>query len=180
MNKYIASLLIGTVLLSACALAPKPGNFPDSSSGHPLNSISVSNQSVLEYAGNFGELSLEEQKNELLHVNQALALNKGDIKSRMKAALIYSLPDSRLRDTVKAQNLLDDLLKEKNLDSERRILASILRDCITETNKLAQKGRDEQKRADSAQQKNEALQQMLNDLKNIEKVMVDRDQGTRK
>jgi hypothetical protein len=83
--------------------------------------------------------------------------------------------------------LLDDLLKEKTLDNERRILATLLRDYLIETNKLAQKMRDEQKRADGSQQKldalqqkNDALQQMLDDLKNIEKTMVDRDQGIRK
>ncbi len=212
MNKYISLLLAGAaLLLDACALSPKTGDSAtgDSATGKTASSgavrvienAAISDQSLLEYASSFVGLSADAQKKELMQINQAIADNKSDLKNRMKAAMIYALPNSRLRDTVKAQNLLDDLLREKTLDNERKILATLLRDHVVEINKLAQKTRDEQKRADSSQlkldalqlkldalqqkldalqQKNDALQQMLDDLKNIEKTMVDRDQGTKK
>jgi hypothetical protein len=105
----------------------------------------------------------------------------------MKAAIIYAIPASRLRDVNKAQVLLDELIRDKTLDKRRKTLAIILKDYISENsksvdesnkllienNKLSQKVRDEQKRADN-------LQQTLDDLKTIEKTMVDRELGVRK
>ena len=188
MNKYCVLLLtVAALLLNACAGTPKTGNTASSGAVRVIESTTISDQSLLEYASSFVGLSADAQKKELIQINQAIAQNKSDLKNRMKAAMIYALPNSRLRDTAKAQNLLDDLLREKTLDSERKILATLLRDYIIEANKLAQKVRDEQKRADSSQQKldalqqkNDALQQMLNDLKNIETTMVDREQGIKK
>lgn len=193
MNKYSALLLAcAALLLNTCALSPKTGdtatgNTASGGAVRVIESTTISDQSLLEYAGSFVGLSADAQKKELTQINQAIAQNKSDLKNRMKAAMIYALPNSRLRDTAKAQNLLDDLLREKTLDNERKVLATLLRDHIIEINKLTQKARDEQKRADSSQQKldalqqkNDALQQMLDDLKNIEKTMVDRDQGIRK
>jgi hypothetical protein len=188
MNKIYSVLLLvcAALLLDACAVFPKTADTA-SSNVRIIDNAPISNQSLLEYAGSFVELSADAQKKELVQVNQAIAQNKNDLKNRMKAAMIYALPNSRMRDTAKAQNLLDDLLREKTLDNERKILATLLRDYLIETNKLSQKARDEQKRADGSQQKldalqqkNDTLQQMLDDLKNIEKTMVDRDQGIKK
>jgi len=99
--------------------------------------------------------------------------NKNDLTSRIKVAMIYALPNSKLRDTNKAQALLDDLARDKYLDGDRKILTLIMRDYIAENNRLGIKARDEQKRAD-------ALQQKLDELKNIEKTMLEREQGNRK
>ncbi|HLD08430.1 MAG TPA: hypothetical protein VJB68_00105 [Methylophilaceae bacterium] len=181
MNKYSLVLLVSTaLLLDACALFPKATDTSGNVPVRVIDNAPISNQTLLEYAGSFVELSADAQKKELIQINQAISQNKNDLKNRMKAAMVYALPNSRLRDTAKAQNLLDDLLREKTLDNERKALATLLRDYIIEINKLTQKARDEQKRADALQQKNEALQQMLDDLKNIEKTMIDRDQGIRK
>ena len=73
----------------------------------------------------------------------------------------------------KLQALLDDLARDKYLDGDRKILTLIMRDYIAENNRLGIKARDEQKRAD-------ALQQKLDELKNIEKTMLEREQGNRK
>lgn len=175
MSKSLLLLLACTaLLLNACV------DLPMSNQVRQIDGSYTINNGLLEYAGNFVELPAEAQKKELAQINQSLAQNKNDLNSRMKAAMIYALPNSRQRDVVKAQVLLDDLLREKTLDSERKTLAALLRDYILENNKLflennklSQKARDEQKRAD-------ALQQKLDDLKNIEKTMVDRDQGVRK
>lgn len=188
MNEYNVLLLtVAALLLNACAGSPNTGNKASSGAVRVIESTTISDQSLLEYASSFVGLSADAQKKELMQITQTIAQNKSDLKNRMKAAMIYALPDSRLRDTVKAQNLLDNLLREKTLDNERKILAALLRDHIIEINKLTQKAHDEQKRADSSQQKlgalqqkNDALQQMLDDLKNIEKAMVDRDQEIRK
>lgn len=181
MNKLLFLLIpFFALFLNACAEVPhtsSPSAFPAKVS----DTLSVtSNEGLLEYAARFVELSAEAQKKELAQINQEINQDKGDIHHKMKAAMIYALPGSRQRDVVKAQVLLDDVLREKTLNGEQKIMTSLLKDHINETgkltqeiSKLTQKARDEQKRAD-------ALQQKLNELRDIEKTMVDRDQGGRK
>lgn len=204
MKKILSYLpIITLLLLEACAQHPRPsqGNTAEKGSagspptpGEQAASSPVATmipappgESLLEYAGRFADMSSEMQKKELSQLAQNSTRNRNDFNSRMKAALVYALPGSRVRDTGKAQILLDDLLREKTLDSEKRALADILKDLLAENNKYAQKTHDEQKRADTLQQKLEAsqqradaLQQKLDDLKSIEKTMIDRDAGTRK
>jgi len=135
---------------------------------------------LLIYAKHFGELSVENQKKEYNQVMQSLSRNKKDFFNRLKAALIYSLPNSRLRDNARAQPLLADLLREKPAEDDISALLSILKDFVEErqrieegANKTAQKLKDEQRRADE-------LQQKLDALKNIEKTMIERGQGMQK
>lgn len=170
MNKLTTTLLLPLCLLSACAQLPGTNSTPGTiSQTQAAGNGSTSRLDVLDFAENFSDLSLEAQKREL-HQNSQ---NKNDLTSRIKVAMIYALPASKLRDTNKAQALLDDLSKEKNLDGDRKILTLIMRDYIAENNKLGNKARDEQKRADT-------LQQKLDELKNIEKMMLEREQGNRK
>jgi Holliday junction resolvase RusA-like endonuclease len=179
MNRSNILLLTATLMLSACAqmAATKPGNANPSTANQPAATLPVPTSSnptssrldVLDFAESFSDLTFEQQKKELLQNNQ----NRSDLTSRIKIAMIYGLPNSKLRDTNKAQALLDELARDKNLDGDRKILTLIMRDYITENNKLGIKVRDEQKRADT-------LQQKLDDLKNIEKMMLEREQGNRK
>lgn len=164
MNRPAIPLLFAFCLLSACA------QLPDSQAKAPVTqSPTISRLDVLDFAESFSELSLEGQKKELQQNSQ----NRNDMTSRIKVALIYALPTSKLRDTNKAQALLDDLAKDKYLDGDRKTLTLIMRDYIAEINRSGNKAREEQKRAD-------ALQQKLDELKNIEKSMLEREQGNRK
>lgn len=187
MHKSISIFaLLSVLLLNACASLPKSSNEntpPAATSATPR----LAGDSLLEYSGRFMELSAEAQKKELAQINEGLSQNKSDFNYRMKAAIIYAIPASRLRDVNKAQILLDELIRDKTLDRRRKALAIILKDymsengksvdesnkLLNENNKLTQKVRDEQKRADT-------LQQTLDDLKTIEKTMVDRELGVRK
>lgn len=135
---------------------------------------------LMIYAKRFGELSAENQKKEYAMVMQALNRNKKDTFNRLKAALIYSLPNSRLRDNTRALPLLADLQRDKLAEDDVSALVSILKDYVEDrqkledsNNKLAQKIKDEQRRADE-------LQQKLDALKNIDKTMIERGQGTQK
>jgi len=171
--------------LGACAAA-KPKLEPQvqlSASSEPLQ---PRKQSILDYVSIFLALSPELQRKELAEVNQAYAANKQFVDTRVKLALLYGLPASKVRDAAKAQALLEDLMREPSLDTERKPLVSLVRDYLVETTKLSQKLRDEQKRSDNlqtkidmAQQKADSLQRKLDELKNIEKTMTDRDQGSK-
>lgn len=144
-------------------------------------------ENILDFIARFYGLAVDEQKKELAQVNESLSQNKLDFNYRVKAAVIYAMPSSRLHDAAKAQNLLDGLIREKSLDAQRKALVNLLRDYISENGKLvqennkllqdnialAQKNREEQMRADG-------LQQTLDELKAIEKSMTDREQGLRK
>jgi FtsZ-binding cell division protein ZapB len=204
MIRYALLTIASAVLsLNGCAQTPKVQLYPaqndspkTSQSYDPIyipSEINIKNQGLLEFIGGFIELPIEVQRKELAQIHLSLLQNKDDINNRMKIAMIYGFPSSRLRDISKAQILLDDLLHEKTLDNERKTLVILLRYHIYENNKLSQRSREEQKRADTLQQKadtlqekledmqkrSEALQKKLDDLKEIEKTMVSRDRGAR-
>ncbi|MDZ4097249.1 MAG: hypothetical protein U1E13_00975 [Methylophilaceae bacterium] len=175
-NLRISALLItGLFLLSNCAQLPKTSG--TSNPAPAFSSTQASKPSPLVFAYEFPKLSLEEQRKKLASLNQVSAL---DAKTKLELAIAYSLPTSRVRDYAKAQPLLEELLADKTLDAETRALASVIQEYLNEANKSNLKAREEQKRADSTQQKLDELQKKLDDLKNIEKTMVDRDQGVRK
>lgn len=135
---------------------------------------------LLIYARRFGELSADSQKKEQSQVMQALGRNKKDTFNRLKAAVIYSLPGSRYRDNARALALLAELQRDKSLEDDIGALVALLKDFVEDRQrlednaaKLSQKTKDEQHRADE-------LQQKLDALKNIEKTLIDRGQGTKK
>lgn len=198
-NSLFPALICASLLLSACAQLPKntcpetsknscpetpknscpetPRNScpetPKNSSTRIFDNQHATGSELLDYALRYSQLSAEAQKKEVAQLTQALAAGKANTNIRMKAALVYGLPASRFRDQAKSQLLLEDLLHEKALDSDTKALATILQDFLDENAKLLQKNKDEQKRADG-------LQQKLDELKNIEKTMGERDQGVRK
>ncbi|MCB5187894.1 hypothetical protein LG200_07730 [Methylobacillus caricis] len=174
-------LLLG-VLVTACAhTTPAPsGSSADTakSNSTPLHpsppsiSTSVHNPSLLEFASDFSEMNAEAQKKELIQIQEKISAHHDELHQKVRAAMIYSIPGSRLRDSSKAQPLLDELAREKRLTSEEKIITAILKEYAIEANKLSQRIRDEQRRADDAQQKADALQQKLDELKKIERTMM--------
>ena len=147
---------------------------PEATTEMPSTAVAP-RESILEYTGKFLALPANGQKEELARLNARLAMNKYDLNDRTKAAAVYTLSDTtEIRDLNKAQVLLDELSRENDPDLERTTLVRILKDFIVEHNKLlressrlSQKAAEEQKRAD-------ALQLKLEELKQIERNIVDR------
>lgn len=199
MRKYFSIILFMPLLLCACISSPSrpAGPLPptvDRSKTEPAaapteHSILAGTifeqkehlaETMIDYGKRFGEMTAEQQKKEQAQVMQALSRNKKDTPARLKAAMIYSLPDSRYRDNARALSLLNELQREKLTEEEVASLIEIIQDFVEERQKLEdnavklnQKIKDEQHRADE-------LQQKLDALKNIEKTMIDRGQGTSK
>ncbi len=172
---YLTAIMLA---LAGCAQLPQNSGKGDSHAPVADTYLSRSDfRSILAFSQDFTKLPLEAQRKELTRLNQAAAYNA---QSKLMLAMAYGLPDSQLRDAPKALALLDEAAAEKRLDEESLMLAAIMRNYISEMSKSAQKARDEQKRADASQQKLDELQKKLDDLKNIEKTMVDRDQGVKK
>lgn len=146
--------------------------------------VAAANASLLVFAQHFGELPAEAQKKELAQATQAINRNRNDAASRMKAAMIYSLPASRHRDNDKALALLDELQRDViHADADTRALAGVFKDYVAERQriesnaaKVGQKATDEQKRADAEQKRADDLQQKLDELKNIDKAISERYQ----
>ncbi len=185
--------LLLTASLSAC-VAPAHKPMPVVEAAPPAAIIIAEpalKESMSDYVSNMMAASQETQKKELAQLTTSTAkLNQPDVITRVKLALLYGMPSSRVRDPAKAMPLLDELVRDSTLDTESRVLTTLLRDYQLESNKQAQRLRDEQKRgdtlqskvsglqstADSAQSKADTLQRKLDELKNIEKTMTDRGQ----
>lgn len=200
LQQFLISLLI-TINLSACVNAPIKANKPITTNSqnatvklNPPKSIDAIE--YLEFAETYSNLLPDIQKQTLNDSNQALAINKNDLMHRMKLVMIYGLPSSSLLDTIKAQNLLQQILQEDILTNSQLAFAHVLFDYLVMTNKGAKYNGDDQKRNDGLLQKNEALQlkldsmqqkldasqqkleasqQKLEELKKIEKSMGERD-----
>lgn len=138
--------------------------------------------SLLLFIDYFSNVTLDAQKKSFNETNRALIENKSDLTERIKLIIMLALPSSRLRDTAKAQSLLQELLQENNLNPTESALTSLFYEYTLDDIKQSQKNRDDLKKLDLNQQKLEALQQKydaldkkLNDLKKIEKTISDRD-----
>lgn len=187
-SKNFTILLFSLVLSCACSnntiVSNTAGNSNLARINTPKTSIFKQNNVVelLAFIDTYSNLAPEMQKKVFTETNQVLAENKNSLLHRLKLASMLALPSSRLRDNAKAQNLLQDILQENTLHPSDFALVSLLYEYTTDYTKQSQKSRDEIKKLESAQQKYEALElknklleQKLNELKNIEKTMNDRD-----
>ena len=171
---YLAALLLFT---ASCAQLSEPG----AGNGHietiiDTRSAQSDYKALLDFTRVFSGLTAEAQRAEVARLNLAPA----NPQSRLMLAMAYGLPNTATRDSIKALGLLDEITANTQLDEVSLALVTIMRDQLGELNKSTQKLREEQKRADAIQLKLDELQKKLDDLKNIEKTMVDRDQGVKK
>lgn len=153
--------------------------------GKPVDSSLRDITTLMNYAQRVRTLNAEELNQEFNAVSQAFAKKKSDL-NRMRLVILFSLPYSTFRDDAAALNLLDEYLATSSVE-DKSVLKSYAKSLfatITEQRKqderiqkLIQKVKDEQKRADALQQKNEELQQKLDAIKSIEKNMIERDNG---
>ena len=190
--KVIISLSILLLSLSACAskgMTSKPADKESSMSKTlEIKKTEMSDSkldrvdNLLLFIDRFSNDTFDVQKKSFNETSRALIENKTDLTERIKLAIMLSLPSSRLRDTTKAQSLLQDLLQENTLNPSESALTSLFYEYVLDDIKQSQKNRDDLKKLDLSQQKLEALQQKydaldkkLNDLKNIEKTISDRD-----
>jgi hypothetical protein len=188
--KVIISLSVLVLSLGACASMT---NKPADKEANAINTLEMKKteasalqqervNSLLLFIDRFSNDTLDAQRKSFNETSRALIENKSNLTERIKLAIMLSLPSSRLRDTVKAQNLLQDLLQGNSLNPTESALTSLFYEYVLDDIKQSQKNKDDLKKLDLTQQKLEALQQKydaldkkLNDLKNIEKTISDRD-----
>ena len=189
MNSKNFTILVCSIVLScACSNKTLISNSAANSNVARINTLKTSTfkqnnvVELLAFIDNYSNLTPEMQKKVFTENNQVLTENKSNLLSQLKLASMLALPTSRLRDNAKAQNLLQDILQEHTLHLADFALISLLYEYTTDYTKQLQKSREDMKKLESAQQKYEALElknklleQKLNELKNIEKTMNDRD-----
>jgi hypothetical protein len=195
--KSLSSLLtLGFfILLAGCVpVQPKVEAPPPTILTPPPVVVVRADNEFLAYALRYGALPADEQKKEHAQVLQAFNANKSNLTNRMKAALVLSLPGSRIRDNARAVVLLDDIQRDSEADADTKAIASLVKEYVSERQKLeenaaklGQKLAEDQKRidamqlkADALQQRADTLQQKLDDLKNIERALTNRDQTKQK
>ncbi len=116
-----------------------------------------------------------EASRELEQARQSFNRAKTDY-NRVQLALLSLLPGTGARDDAKAAALLEPMLKDSSRDRSGnglRAFAALLYNQIAEERKLDDRMKEEQKRADS-------LQQKLDALKQVEKSLLDREQAQTK
>ncbi|MDP2153669.1 MAG: hypothetical protein Q8J66_08435 [Methylotenera sp.] len=184
-NIYV--LLICLSLLNACAdkhlLSSKSVKQDETNSISQQDEMQRENVvTLIQFYDSYTTLTPDDQKTIYANTNEALIGKKSDTFQRIKLAMMLSLPSSRVRDINKAQILLQNILQENNLHSTEYALVNLLYEYTLDSTKQMQKNRDEAKKLEAAQtkhdnlqQKYDALEQKLNDLKDIEKTMNERD-----
>lgn len=158
---------------------------------------------ALTFTEQFSNLSADAQKQLLIKANQTLAIQPTDLTNRFKIALMYGLPSSHVQDYLKAQTQLQSILQQPSITPGQTALARLLFDYVNTINKANKNSRDDERRIDNILQKNEnllnkleasqlkvestqqkldaaqqkliAAQQKIDELKNIEKSMGQRE-----
>jgi len=185
-TKIFTLLFFSFFLLGSCATKQSIHDSGTRNNGVRLFSSKQDHTlELLAFCESYSNLTAEAQKKVFTLSNQALATNKNDLMHRIKFAIMLALPSSRLRDATKAQSLLQDLLQDDGLSESDAALVGLLYEYTVFDNKQLQKGREEtkkhevmQQKYDALLQKNEALEQKLNELRNIEKTMTERNTKT--
>ncbi|PCI56397.1 MAG: hypothetical protein COB34_06915 [Methylophilaceae bacterium] len=178
--RKILILVASISLLSACVSTASAGK-TTSGGGIKFSPIAHARTvELLDFIAIYPELAPETQKNIALGITKELAKheNESDIKLQIQQGAILSLPNSKMRDTVAAQQVLQQLLNSNALSESDTSLVKLLLTLALDHNKQQIKKRDEAKNIDILKRKNKALVQKLNDLKNIEKTMTERNVQT--
>lgn len=128
-------------------------------------------ESLLLYHEHLRKLSSADLNREHEGVKQALAGSGSNGNfSRVRLAMLLSLPGAGFRDDGRALGLLEPMLKESAASNEMRALAQLLYVLISERRRTEERLKDEQR-------KTEGLQQKLDALKSIEKSLLEREPG---
>lgn len=181
-NRFLILItLIG--LLPACVT----GNTNKQDATHTDTSISkvqfapiahAATAELLDFIAQYSGLAPSQQ--ELIYRENINALTTDQNKTNLliKKAIMLALPNSKMRNTTDALTLLNALLNRSDLNTSDANLVRLLQMYTLENNELAINIDNHIKTNTTLKQKNKALEQKLNDLKNIEKTMIERNTKT--
>ncbi len=131
-------------------------------------------QETLIFLQIFFKETTEIQKIKIEASNRALSINPNNLHHRIKLAVMLFVANKPLQNTIKANKILKNLLQDNTLNPEDAAFVSLL----NAYSELLNKKHTEIKRAHTKQDvlldRNQALQKQLDNLKSIEKSMIER------
>jgi len=168
-------LALYAVGLSGCAQPEQRATLWDNLSTLPASFRGADSAEVLAYFQHLKALSGNALVAENTAAAQALSKHRSD-SNRLKLALLLLLPNTAFKDEGRAAALADEVLNNKTTDAPQLKHLALLISTVANEQKrqeeryqqIAQKQKDDEKRAD-------ALQQKLNALKSIEKDLIKRE-----
>ncbi len=143
-------------------VAPLPEPPPVVVVTQPLTEEEQQALSLLSFLGQITSAPMEDQKREFQNASQQFQKSKSDV-NRVRLAALLMLPNTSFQDDAKAQGVLEGV--NAKIASPARDLAAFLYAQLLERQRQV---REEQRRADSIQQK-------LDNLKAIERSLLDRE-----
>lgn len=183
----ISIILLISLLIACKHTAPIPKSTSGAPPAHTAHNLTQADHTseLLAFYEIFSDASAESQKKLFNELSKPTSDNLQNQLRQIKLAMVLGLPSSRIRDTAKAQSILQELIQTNHLTLPDSSLVNLLYEFAVDTNKLIKNKGDnksQQQRVDALQQKNdqlqqklEALEQKLEALKKIEKTMGDRD-----
>lgn len=134
---------------------------------------------LLDYYANLRTKTAASQRQELDELRREFAAGSAEA-ARIKLAMVYLLPGAAIRNEAQAAQLLDPYARgDTRADSPFRGIAQLLLAHLDQSRRLeagaqaqAAKLREEQKRSDE-------LQRKLDALKEVERAMIQKDQGVK-
>lgn len=176
-NRYLI-LVTCISLLSAC-VATNPNK--DHISHNDTSNVQFSpiahaaTAELLNFIAEYSSSTSVQQAQVYQDVLEASRSNPNDNKLLIKKAAMLAIPNSEVRNITDAITLLNALLSANNLNTSDTHLVSLLLIYTKENSQLVEQTDDLSKKNIALKQKNKALEQKLNDLKNIEKTMIERN-----
>lgn len=130
---------------------------------------------LLHYINDFSQSTAEWQKAELNRIIEVLEREPDRWRMQIKQAAILALPDSAVHNDRKAKELLRHLSANKALNSSDQNLVKLIAVFNHHQQQQTLNAAEAVKKQQALIKENKALQQKLNDIKNIEKTMIERN-----
>lgn len=130
---------------------------------------------LLHYINDFSQSTAEWQKAEYSRVAETSKLDPENWRIQIKQAAILALPNSAVHNDKAAKKLLTSLMANEALNASDQHLVSLIATFNHYQQQQSVKALDAAKKQQALAKQNKALQQKLNDIKNIEKTMIERN-----
>ncbi len=171
----LVMLLTMAVALAGCGLlrgieTGKTEPWVKPGMSRPANDL----ESLLLYFDHIKELPASDLGSERDDARRAFTQNQSDF-NRIRLAMVLSLPDTGLKDTPRALDLLDPMVRSE--DSSLRGLALLLNAYLQERRRLEGSVQSLQQNVQGLQQNVRGLQQKIDALKLVEKSLSEREQS---
>jgi hypothetical protein len=173
---HIASIIVLGTLLGGCKVASEPNTRRDPWYQTVVEPMQDDDTRALRFCENALKLKGAEFARELDSTSQEFEKDKSDL-NRMRLAILLSLPGTGFRDDQTAMNLVQPFLNDKRYEnSVLRPLALMLHIQLSELKRLDDALQQQTARAKEEQRRADSLQQKLQAILDMEMKMIEREQ----